>query len=277
MKKEILTVILICLSLLAVGQNTDYLQKNNVPYYPNQGKDLENLISERCRLDVYYPKSRAKFSTLIWFHGGGLTAGNKEIPAELMDKGICVIGVGYRLSPAVTSPGYIEDAAAAVAWVFDNIEKMGGDTSRIFLSGHSAGAYLVSMITLDKSWLNKYKIDANRIAGLISLSGQAITHFTIRKENGLAETKVVVDELAPLHFVRADAPPILLITGDRELELLGRYEENAFLMRMMTVTGHRNTRLMELQGYGHDMAKPAFPLLLKEINRIVISRGGNLR
>ncbi|MFC4209877.1 alpha/beta hydrolase [Pedobacter lithocola] len=272
MKREIFTIILCCLSVFASGQKEVYLQKNNILYYQDYNQKPNALISARCKLDVYYPKSSTKFSTLIWFHGGGLTAGNKEIPAELKDKGICVVSVGYRLSPEVTAPGYIEDAAAAVAWAFRNIEKLGGDTSRIFLSGHSAGAYLASMITLDKSWLDKHKIDANRIAGLISLSGQAITHFTIRKEKGLAATKVVVDELAPLYFVRADAPPILLITGDRELELLGRYEENAYLMRMMTIAGHRKTRLMELQGYGHDMTKPSFPLLLKEIDRIVLSK-----
>ncbi|MPN52593.1 hypothetical protein SDC9_200255 [bioreactor metagenome] len=62
---------------------------------------------------------------------------------------------------------------------------------------------------------------------------------------------------------------MLLITGDREHELLGRYEENAYLYRMMKVAGHYHTRLLELQGYGHDMAYPAFPLLLNEIARII--------
>ena len=61
---------------------------------------------------------------------------------------------------------------------------------------------------------------------------------------------------------------MLLITGDRELELLGRYEENAYLARMMKVSGHKETHLLELDGYGHDMAYPAFPLLLNEITRI---------
>jgi len=68
--------------------------------------------------------------------------------------------------------------------------------------------------------------------------------------------------------VRPDAPPLLLITGDRELELLGRYEENAYLMRMMRVAGHPDTRIMELDGYGHDMVEPAIPLLLNEVRRI---------
>ncbi len=128
------------------------------------------------------------------------------------------------------------------------------------------------MIGLDKKWLKAYDIDANRIAGLIPLSGQTITHFTVRKERGIAEKQPIIDDLAPLYYVRSDAPPLLLITGDRELELLGRYEENAYLMRMMKVSGHLKTKLYELNGYGHDMAEPSFPLLINEVRRIVDER-----
>ena len=125
------------------------------------------------------------------------------------------------------------------------------------------------MIGLDKKWLNEQGIDANKIAGLIPFSGQAITHFLVRKERGIPETQPIIDEYAPLFHVRADAPPLLLITGDRELELLGRYEENAYLMRMMKIAGHKNIKLYELDGFGHNMTEPAFPLLLNEVRRIV--------
>jgi hypothetical protein len=97
------------------------------------------------------------------------------------------------------------------------------------------------MVGLDKKYLSKYNIDANRIAGLISLSGQAITHFTIRSERNIPGTQPIVDEMAPLFYVRKDAPPLILITGDSELEMLGRYEENAYLRRMMIVAGHTKT------------------------------------
>jgi len=150
---------------------------------------------------------------------------------------------------------------------------LGGDSSLIFVSGHSAGGYLTAMIGLDKSWLNKYNIDANRIACLIPFSGQMITHFTVRQERGISDKQPVVDNLAPLYYVRPDAPPLLLITGDRELELLGRYEENAYMMRMMKVSGHKKTKLYELDGYDHGgMAEPAFPLLINEVRRIVAEK-----
>jgi acetyl esterase/lipase len=217
---------------------------------------------------LYYPVNKKNFTTVVWFHGGGLTGGRKELPAALKNKGLCIVGVNYRLAPGAKAPDYIEDAAAAVAWVFRNIEKYGGDTSRIFVSGHSAGGYLSMMIGLDKQYLAAHGIDADNIAGLIPFSGQAITHYTIRKENNISDKQPVVDKYAPLFHVRPDAPPMLLITGDRELEMLGRYDENAYLARMMKIAGHRHTRLLELQGYGHDMVYPAFPLLLNEIARL---------
>jgi acetyl esterase/lipase len=267
MKKLILLWLL--LPAISVFAQQQYVVAKNIQYYPDSVNKIDKYISSQCTLDIYYPKGVKNYATIVWFHGGGLTGGSKEIPKALMDKGYAVIGVGYRLSPKVKAPAYIEDAAAAVAWAFQHVADFGGSTGQVFLSGHSAGGYLAMMITLDKSYLSKYAIDANKIAGLIPFSGQAITHFTIREENGIKNTQAVIDKYAPLYFVRADAPPTLLITGDAEMELLGRYEENAYLLRMMKLSGHKNVRLLQLQGYDHGgMAEPAFPLLLKEVEVI---------
>ncbi|MEM8968623.1 MAG: alpha/beta hydrolase [Bacteroidota bacterium] len=268
MKYLLSFLLLIGYNSLAQTQETEYETKQNIHYYSDSINQSDAYISERCVLDVYYPENTAGYPTVVWFHGGGLTGGNKHIDEALRQQGVAVVAVNYRLYPKVKAPIYIEDAAAAVAWVFDNINSLGGDSTQIFASGHSAGGYLASMIGLDKRWLEPHSIDANQIAGLIPFSGHTITHFTVRKERGIPGTQPIVDDLAPLYHVRADAPPLTLITGDRELELLGRYEENAYLMRMMKVVGHPDTKLYELDGYGHGMTEPAYPLLLKEIRRI---------
>ena len=127
------------------------------------------------------------------------------------------------------------------------------------------------MVGLDKQWLAAHNVDADRIAGLIPFSGHTITHFTPREEEGIEDTRPIIDAMAPLFHVRADAPPLILITGDREMEMLGRYEENAYMMRMMKVVGHPATKLYELQGYGHGMTEPAFPILIREIKAISLS------
>lgn len=247
----------------------EYLTENNIHYYDEKTNKSDVYINERCVLDIYIPKIVKNFPTVIWFHGGGLTGGQKEIPEQLKNKGIAVIGVNYRLSPKVNAPKYIEDAAAASAWVFKNIKNYGGSEDLIFISGHSAGGYLAIMVGLNKAYLGKYGIDANKFAGIIPFSGQMISHFTARKEKGIDELDARIDDFAPLHFIRKDAPPLLLITGDREKELLGRYEENAYMARMMKLKGHQETTLYELQGFDHGgMAQPAFPLLLNEIKRM---------
>jgi acetyl esterase/lipase len=272
MKNILLSICFILFGIMAFAQDGEYETIINLPYYSVSVNQSDEYISERCVLDIYYPKNIKEYATIVWFHGGGLTGGNKAIPEALKEEGVCIVAVNYRLYPKVKSPVYIEDAAAAVAWVFNNIGDYGGDPSKIFISGHSAGGYLTMMVGMDKRWLGSNNINANRIAGLIPFSGHTITHMTVRKERGIANTQPVVDDLAPLFHVRADAPPLLLITGDRELEMLGRYEENAYMMRMMKVAGHKATKIYELDGYGHGMTHPAFPLLMNEIRSIVESK-----
>lgn len=269
MKNNLIFLFVFWLSLLAYPQTTIYETIQNIPYYSDETNKSDNYIKERCVLDIYYPINTKNFPVVVWFHGGGLTGGEKEIPQSLKEKGFAVVGVNYRLSPKVKAPAYIEDAAAAVAWVFKNINNYGGDTTLIFVSGYSAGGYLTTMIGLDKKWLAVHGVDANNIAGLVSLSGQAITHFTIREERGIPGTQPIIDEFAPLYHVRKEAPPLILITGDSELELLGRYEENAYLMRMMKISGHTKTKLYKLDGYDHGITGPGFPLLIKEVIKIV--------
>lgn len=268
MKKKFLSLLLLLTGAFCFAQKTEYIVVTNIPYYSEATANSDSYIKERCVLDIYYPKNTNGFATVIWLHGGGLTAGNKELPEGLKDKGFCIVSINYRLSPKVKVQKCIEDVAAAVAWTFKKIATYGGDNSLIMVSGHSAGAYLSLMIGLDKKWLKADGIESNSIAGLIPLSSQTITHFEIRKEKGIPDTQPIVDEFAPLYHVRPDAPPLLLITGDREIEMLGRYEENAYLARMMKISGHKQTTLYELQGFGHNMTEPAFPLVVKEIQRI---------
>lgn len=261
-----LWVSLFCISATLSAQDgvSEYSTETDIIYRESD----DPLVREMCRLDLYHPVGRSDFATVVWFHGGGLTGGKRSIPEYLQSQGIAVVGVDYRLSPKVKVTDCVDDAAAAVAWVFRNITKYGGSPERVFVSGHSAGGYLTSMIGLDKSWLAKYDVDADQIAGLVPFSGHAITHFTVRKERGIDGKQPVLDAMAPLFHVRDDAPPILLITGDRELEMLGRYEENAYLWRMMQVAGHTQTELHELDGYNHgQMAEPGFPLLVRFVRK----------
>lgn len=249
---------------------TEYRLQTNILYRDSITEILDNYASENCQLDLYYPSNKKDFATVVWFHGGGLSGGKKEIPELLKNQGFAVAGVEYRKNPKVKCPVYIEDAAAAVAWVFNNISSFGGNPEKVFLSGHSAGGYLDLMVGMDKKWLAKHRIDAGRIAGLLPLSPQVITHYKIRKERGIEDTQPVIDEFAPIFHIRKDLPPIVIITGDRKLEMLGRYEENAYFTRMIKLTGHANTKLFELDGFGHSaMKEPGLYLLNDELKKLI--------
>lgn len=258
----------------AWDEDPAYKTEKDVAYRDVNSPGWDDYMKERCVLDLYYPAGTKGYATVVWFHGGGLRGGNKSVPQELKEQGLAVVAVNYRLFPRVRCPAYLEDAAAAVAWTFRNIAGYGGNADLIFVSGHSAGGYLTSMVGLDKSYLAAHGLDADKIAGLIPFSGHTITHFTPREERGIPGEQPVIDKFAPLFHVRADAPPLVLITGGRELEMLGRYEENAYLWRMMKVAKHTKTELYELQGYDHGgMAAPAHGILLKHIRALLKERG----
>ncbi len=266
MKKVLLLLlgVLLCHTLPIFGQT--YTTVNDISYATSS----DPYAKERCKLDLYYPKDTAGFPTVVWFHGGGLSGGNKFIPEELKNCGMAVVAVNYRLLPKATLTDCIDDAAAAVAWAFREIGRYGGDPRKIFVSGHSAGGYLTNMIGLDKRWLAKYGIDADSIAALIPFSGHAISHFAYRQSKGMRDTQPSIDEFAPLFYVRPDAPPLIIVSGDREMEMLGRYEENAYFWRMMKVVGHKQVYLYELDGYDHgSMASPAFHILKNHVKAIL--------
>src|ERR1700760_1265771 len=111
MKK--LLFLLLFISALTAQAQQQYTLEKDIHYYPDSINKKDAYIDSQCRLDLYYPKGEKDFSTIVWFHGGGLTAGSKDIPKELMEKGYGVISVEYRFSPKVKAPAYINDAAAA--------------------------------------------------------------------------------------------------------------------------------------------------------------------
>ena len=134
--RKITVSILFSLAVLFIyAQEITYSTELNIKYYADSLNQSDAYINERCVLDIYYPNNKKNFATIVWFHGGGLSSGNKEFPSALLNQGFCIIAVNYRLSPNVKAPTYIEDAAASVAWAFNNITKFGGDSNLAGISG----------------------------------------------------------------------------------------------------------------------------------------------
>ena len=101
-----------------------------------------------------------------WFYG------SPSVGAAFSSFNFITVAVGYRTK--VPFPGAIQDVADAISWVYQHIgeEKYGGgDTNRVFLSGHSAGGHLASLATLDRQWLDRREVPADFIKGVVSISG----------------------------------------------------------------------------------------------------------
>lgn len=230
---------------------------------------LSAYETERCKLDLYLPAQPSGFPTLVWFYGGGMTTGFKEqkingdIARTFARAGIAVALADYRLSPKAKFPGYVEDAAAAFAWVHENIAKYGGDPAKIFMGGHSAGAYLTSLVAMDPRYLHKLGLDQEAIAGLIPVSGQMMTHFTVRAERGIGANTIIADEAAPIYYARKDTPPFLILFGDYDWP--ARLEENQYFAAEEKSLGNPQVTLQIIKDRKHstivaDIPNPGDPV-----------------
>ena len=220
-----------------------------------EGSKLSEYERERCTLDLYVPDCAGPFPVLVWFHGGGLTGVSKDadeavnVGRRLTAEGIVTAVHNYRLSPRVKFPDYIRDAAASVAWTQRHVGEYNGDPNRLYIGGHSAGGYLALMLTFDKQYLRAEGMDPAQLAGLVPISGQTLTHATVKNERNIAAEQIVVDEASVLHHLRAQIPPMLNICAENDMA--ARVEENALLVAWLQKIGAENVRLQVVPERDH--------------------------
>ena len=245
----------------------------------------ENAISAQ-KLDLYIPDCDS-FPVFIYFHGGGLVYGDKADQSQdfkqLASVGIAVASVNYRMYPNARFPDYLNDAAKAVRWVFDNIGSY-GHARAIFVGGSSAGGYISQMICFDKRYLKKVGLKPTDVTAYVHDAGQPTTHFNIlKKERALNENRVIVDEAAPLYHVGEDEKysPMLLIVSDGDMA--NRYEQTMLLKSALANFGHTDdTVTLKVMHGGHchylntqaPDGRRAFGAIVEEyVNKILDKRG----
>ena len=183
-------------------------------------------------LDIYLPESDS-FKVFLYFHGGGLEKGKKGA-AKVFTEGfiknnIAVVSAEYRMYPYAGYPDFIKDAAAAVSWVFKNMESY-GNIEGIYVGGSSAGGYLSEMLCFDKKYLSPFGLTPMDISGFIHDAGQPTTHFNVLRERGIDPKRVIIDEAAPIYHIGKDKeyPPMLIFVSDNDMP--GRLEQTHLLM-----------------------------------------------
>jgi len=179
------------------------------------------------RLDLYLPADlsgqaeKSPGSAIVFFHGGRWSYGRKEeyrfVAEALVARGHAVAVCDYRKYPAVRFPAFVEDGAAAMAWAFRHLPGHGIDPDLVFLMGHSAGAHIAALATMDRRYGEAEGIDPDRIAGLVLMSGP-FDFFPIRGEDlrDIFGPEEHHRETQPLRFVRRGLPPMLLLHGRRD-------------------------------------------------------------
>ena len=167
----------------------------------------------------------APLPVIVFAHGGSWRTGDPAdygfVARAFVPEGYIVALAGYRLvrddAPDGVYPAMIEDTARAITRVHDEIAHYGGDPQRITLAGHSAGAYNVVMAMMERQWLGHQGLDADALAGVVGMAGP-YDFYPFDSDSTRAAFGSASDPEATqvLNHVRGDAPPVLLIHGERD-------------------------------------------------------------
>lgn len=171
-----------------------------------------------------YPTDTPSGDVVVLIHGGGWTNGYKEWMAfcapALTARGVTVASLGYRLAPGHVWPTGFEDVADGLAQVVARAPEFGADPGRLFVSGHSAGGHLASLLALRADWQDRRGLPSDAIKGALPVSGT----YVFGPESGLSmrprflgpEGAGTETEASPLTHVRPDAPPFLVAWGEND-------------------------------------------------------------
>jgi len=183
-------------------------------------RDIAYGAGDRQKLNVYTPKGGADGAPVLMFiYGGSWKEGDKDLydfaGRAFAAQGFVTVIADYRLVPDVRFLAFVEDGAAAVAWIEDNIADFGGDAERFYLAGHSAGAYNAVMLAVDPQWLAAAGVSDGFVDGVAGLAGPYdfypwdtdVSREAFRSADDPANTT------QPVALINADAPPLLLMTG----------------------------------------------------------------
>ncbi|MEP7271320.1 MAG: alpha/beta hydrolase [Acidobacteriota bacterium] len=209
----------------------------------------------RDKLDLYLPEGRRNFPVIVSIYGGALTTGEKSghafVGRRFAAAGIGTAVINYRLSPSVSHPAHVEDAAAAFAWVRKHIGEYGGDPESVFVIGHSAGAYLAALLALDKRYLGAHKLTPQAIRGVVPVSA---FYYVERVAPERPKTVWGIErstwlEASPSRYVSKAAPPMLLLYADGDDPW--RREQNEEMAKAMREARCRDVEVKQIANRDH--------------------------
>ncbi|MGY2266316.1 alpha/beta hydrolase [Pseudomonas sp. SDO5561_S422] len=173
----------------------------------------------RQKLDIYRPVTALPDApVVVFFYGGSWNSGSKDdygfVGEALASRGIVVVIADYRLYPQVRYPRFLQDGAQAVAWAYQHSAEYGGDPRKLYVMGHSSGAYNAAMLALDPQWLAGVGLSPSVFKGWIGLAGPydflPIENREVRPVFFYPDSP---PDSQPINHVSQSAPPSLLIAS----------------------------------------------------------------
>lgn len=240
------------LSLLLAGCQQAYFRALNLGL--GDGEPVQYDAADDLSLDIYRAQGTAgNAPVVVFFYGGSWTSGERGyyrfIGQALAKRGMLVLIPDYRKAPAHPFPDFMLDAAKATAWAHANAARLGGDPSRLYLMGHSAGAHIAALLGTDQRYLAREGLKPRDLAGIIGLAGpydflpltEAAVKQALGPASGWAQTQ-------PVNFVDGDEPPFLLLQGDADTRVdPGNAQRLAARLR----SRGENVTVRMLPGIGH--------------------------
>lgn len=192
-------------------------------------KDIVFNADHNLKLDIYSPKKiKEPANVLVFIHGGSWQRGEKStyhfFGKGMARKGIVTVVIDYRLHPATTFSGMATDAAEAVKWTKENITSYGGDSSKIFITGHSAGGHLAALIATDNFYFKNLHIK-NPVKGVIINDAFGLDMYAYLSKYGFKYDSAYAHiftrdpeqwkKASPIYHLKDSLPPILLYLGGK--------------------------------------------------------------
>ncbi|WP_045234239.1 alpha/beta hydrolase [Deinococcus pimensis] len=194
-------------------------------------QDVRYGPETRQVLDVYAPGNAKDAPVVMFVHGGSWTGGDKSdyrfVGESFARAGYVTVVMNYRLAPANRYPAYVQDAARAIRWTTDNVGAYGGDPHRLFVTGHSAGAFNAVEVVMNERWLREAGVPVGRIRGVVGIAGPYDYDFRNFPSRNAFPENADPEDVMPSRHVRRDPPPTLLLVAARD-QLVG--PENATRM-----------------------------------------------
>jgi acetyl esterase/lipase len=224
MKNLLFILLIFCSSCCSYFKTT---RSKNIPY--NQNNSTQIATKEPLKLNVFAPRqSDSPKEVLLFIHGGSWNSGNKNLYSffgnRMAAKGIVTVTINYTHSPKATYAEMALEAAQAVHWIRQNISKYGGDSTKIFVSGHSAGGHLAALIAVDNRYFYPLKIK-NPIKGVILIDGAGLDMYSYLKENNSKADQTYLEtfttnpkiwkDASALYHLKKGIPPFLQLLGEK--------------------------------------------------------------